>query len=115
MLNDDLHKRLLKRFEIELGLWDAIEGTHLVMIGTFGVSTNGIASLEEVALMNVTEHWIPFESTFRQDGAGRADAQTSPLREGPALQPALNQNAGMRGAVRHHATHRAVRGPAELE
>jgi len=64
MLNDDLHKRLLKRFEIELGLWDAIEGTHLVMIGTFGVGTNGIASLEEVALMNVTEHWIPFESTF---------------------------------------------------
>lgn len=64
MLNDDLHKRLLKRFEVELGLWDALEGTHLVMIGTFGVSTNGVASLEEVALMNVTDQWVPFESTF---------------------------------------------------
>jgi len=64
MLNDDLHKRLLKRFEVELGLWDALEHTHLVMIGTFGVTTNGVASLEEMALMNVTDQWIPFESTF---------------------------------------------------
>ena len=27
MMNDDLHKRLLKRFEVELGLWDALEDT----------------------------------------------------------------------------------------
>lgn len=64
MMNDDLHKRLLKRFEIELGLWDAMEDTHLVAIGTFSVGHTGIASLEEVALMTVTEGWIPFESSY---------------------------------------------------
>lgn len=66
MMNDDIHKRLLKRFDVELGLWDAIEGTHLVMIGTFSIGPTGVASLEEVALMCVTENWIPFESTFEK-------------------------------------------------
>ena len=66
MMNDDIHKRLLKRFEVELGLWDALEGTHLMMIGTFSIGATGVASLEEVALMSVTENWIPFESTFEK-------------------------------------------------
>ena len=64
MMNDDLHKRFLKRFDIELGLWDALEDSHLVAIATFSVGNTGIASLEEVALMVVTDNWIPFESTF---------------------------------------------------
>ncbi|CAJ0902845.1 hypothetical protein R20233_04843 [Ralstonia sp. LMG 32965] len=66
MMNDDIHKRLLKRFEVELGLWDALEGTHLMMIGTFSIGATGVASLEEIALMCVTENWIPFESTFEK-------------------------------------------------
>lgn len=66
MMNNDIHKRLLKRFEVELGLWGAIEGTHLMMVGTFGIGPTGVASLEEVALMCVTENWIPFESTFEK-------------------------------------------------
>lgn len=64
MLNDDIHKRLQKRFETELGLWDALDGTRLVMIGTFGVGSTGVATLEEAALMAVTENWIPFESLY---------------------------------------------------
>lgn len=64
MMNDDLHKRLLKRFDVELGLWDALEDSHLIAISTFSVGATGIASLEEVALMSVTENWIPFESLF---------------------------------------------------
>lgn len=64
MMNDDLHARLLKRFNLALALWDALPETHLMMIGTFGVSATGIPSLEEVALINVTENWIPFENTF---------------------------------------------------
>ncbi|MCC7005678.1 MAG: DUF1173 domain-containing protein [Ottowia sp.] len=64
MMNDDLHARLLKRFNLTLALWDALPETHLIMIGTFGVSATGIPTLEEVALINVTENWIPFESTF---------------------------------------------------
>lgn len=64
MINDDLHKRMLKRFDVELGLWDAVEDSHLMVIGTFAVGRTGVASFEELSLMVVTENWIPFESTF---------------------------------------------------
>ncbi|HHV7523733.1 TPA: DUF1173 domain-containing protein [Burkholderia orbicola] len=66
MMNDDIHKRLHKRFETELALWDALEGSHLMMIATFSIGSTGVASLEEAALMSVTENWIPFESTFEK-------------------------------------------------
>jgi hypothetical protein len=55
MLNEDLHQRLKRRFDAELGLWDAMDDVHLMIIGTFGVSV-GIASFEEVALMTVTSN-----------------------------------------------------------
>lgn len=64
MMNDDLHARLLKRFNLSLSLLDPLPETHLIMIGTFGVNAAGIPTLEEVALINVTENWIPFENTF---------------------------------------------------
>lgn len=82
MVNDDLHKRLLKRFDVEMRLWDAIEGTHLMMIGTFGIGTTGIASLEEVALMCVTENWIPFESTFEKMVLDALTQQNRRFRKG---------------------------------
>lgn len=66
MLDDELHRRLLNRYEIELGLWSSMASTHLMMVGTFGFAATGVASLEEVALMNVNEGWIPFENTFEK-------------------------------------------------
>lgn len=62
MLNEDLHKRLNKRFEMELSLWDAIEGVHLVAVATFGVNKAGVATIEEMGLMVTTDNWIPFEN-----------------------------------------------------
>lgn len=64
MMNDDLHKRLVKRFEREISLWDGLESSHLIAIGTFSISSAGVPSLEECALMCVTENWIPFENMF---------------------------------------------------
>lgn len=64
MLNEDLHKRLVKRFELELGLVGAVDGAHLIAIASFGVGDAGVASIEEIALMPVTENWIPFETNY---------------------------------------------------
>lgn len=64
MLNEDIHRRLLKRFAIELGLWDAYQDSHLLMIATFSVSVSGIASIEEAALMNVNTEWLPIETMY---------------------------------------------------
>jgi hypothetical protein len=64
MMNEDIYKRLRKRFERELWLWDATEESHLILIGTFGVNVTGVASLEESAIMVVNHEWIPIEHTY---------------------------------------------------
>lgn len=64
MLSEDLHKRLMKRFEAELQLWNAYDDAHLIVVATFGVGPTGIASIEEVAVMVVNDAWIPFESEY---------------------------------------------------
>jgi hypothetical protein len=64
MLDEDLHRRLKKRFDAALRLWDAMEDVHLMLIGTFGLSAAGIASLEEAALMTLAEQWLPMEHAF---------------------------------------------------
>lgn len=64
MLNEDIHKRLNKRFGSEMALWGTVDGAHLMVIGTFSVSDTGVSSLEEAALMVVTENWIPFENMY---------------------------------------------------
>lgn len=62
MMNDDVYKRLLKRFEHELMLWGGAENSHLLTVATFSVSGAGVASIEEASLMLVNENWIPYES-----------------------------------------------------
>ena len=64
MLNDDINKKLLKRFASEIEMWDGFEDVRMIVIATFGVSSTGIASVEEVALMTVTNNWIPFETIY---------------------------------------------------
>lgn len=61
MIDDGAWQRLAKRYETELELWRTSQTFHLIVIATFGMSTAGIASVEEVALMVVNEHWLPFE------------------------------------------------------
>ena len=64
MMTDDLHKHLVSRFAHQLQLWSQIEMSHLMMLSTISRSAQGVMSIEAVCLMNVTEHWIPFESLF---------------------------------------------------
>lgn len=61
MIEDGAWRRLAARYETELELWRSNETFHLIVIATFGISTSGIASAEEVALMVVNQHWVPFE------------------------------------------------------
>jgi hypothetical protein len=61
LLAEDLHKRIVKRFEHELALWSENETTHLLAVATFGLNPAGVASLEEACLVPTTAHWIPIE------------------------------------------------------
>ena len=61
MIEEGTWRRLAARYETELELWRSNEVFHLIVIATFGISAAGIAAAEEVALMVVNEHWLPFE------------------------------------------------------
>ena len=66
ILDDDLHRRLRARFDRELMLWGADEASHLMTIATFGLTPTGLAGIEEMALMVVSENWIPYESVYEK-------------------------------------------------
>ncbi|WID99913.1 DUF1173 domain-containing protein (plasmid) [Bosea vestrisii] len=62
LLNEDIHRRMGVVFASELSLSNASPEAHLVAIATFGLDLAGVATVEAIALMAVTENWIPFES-----------------------------------------------------
>lgn len=66
MLDEELHRRLRARFENELMLWGADEASHMIAIATFGLTPTGLALIEEMALMVVTENWIPYDSVYEK-------------------------------------------------
>ncbi|PDT20318.1 DUF1173 domain-containing protein [Rhizobium hidalgonense] len=66
MIDEGAWKRLNARYETELELWRSNEEFHLVVVATFGISSAGIASVEEVAMMVVNVNWIPFENIHEQ-------------------------------------------------
>lgn len=62
MLDDDLHRRMFRRFADELELWQADDDGHLIVIATFTVGRTGLASVQELSLAMTDEHWLPYES-----------------------------------------------------
>jgi hypothetical protein len=65
-LDEQLYRRLGRRFESELALWGAADDIHMVMIATFNVSTAGIPTIMELSLMPVTRQWLPVEGGFEK-------------------------------------------------
>ena len=63
-IDEQLYRRLGRRFEAELALWGASDDIHMVMIATFGVSSAGVAALHELCLMPVTRQWLPIDDAF---------------------------------------------------
>jgi hypothetical protein len=63
-LDDQLYRRMARRFALELALWGATDQLHLVMIATFGLSAAGLPTIAELSLMPVTHQWIPVEHAF---------------------------------------------------
>jgi Protein of unknown function (DUF1173) len=66
-VDEDLYKRMMKHFKIALSMWDQhLSDTHMMLIGTFKVDAAGVPMLNEVAAMNVTQNWLPFESIYEK-------------------------------------------------
>jgi hypothetical protein len=65
-LDEQLYRRLGRRFESALTLWGAADDIHMVMIATFSVAAAGIPTIVELSLMPVTRHWLPVEDGFEK-------------------------------------------------
>ncbi len=65
-IDEQLYRRLGRRFEPELALWGASEDIHIVMIATFGVSSAGVPAIHELCLMPVTRQWLPVKDGFEK-------------------------------------------------
>jgi len=65
-LDEQLYRRLGRRFESALALWGAADDIHMVMIATFSVAAGGIPTIVELSLMPVTRHWLPVEDGYEK-------------------------------------------------
>ncbi|PZM16508.1 hypothetical protein CPY51_03980 [Rhizobium tubonense] len=66
MIEDSTWRRLQSRYAAELELWQANDRFHLVVTATFGLTQSGIAAIDEITLMAVTEQWLPVENAYEQ-------------------------------------------------
>ena len=65
-LDEQLYRRMGRRFERELSLWGASDAIHMMLIATFGLNDAGVPTIEELSLMPVTGQWLPIEDSFEQ-------------------------------------------------
>lgn len=65
-IDEQLYRRLGRRYEPELALWGATDDIHMVMIATFGVSGFGVPSISELCLMPVTRQWLPVQDIYEK-------------------------------------------------
>ncbi|HEY1393732.1 MAG TPA: DUF1173 domain-containing protein, partial [Methylibium sp.] len=65
-IDEQLYRRLGRRFEPQLALWGAADDIHMVMIATFGLSSTGIPAIHELCLMPVSRQWLPVEDAFEK-------------------------------------------------
>lgn len=67
-MNDDVHKRLDKRFIKEMELWNLYsDQCHLMFICTILKTQSDIPMIQEISLMLVNKQWIPFESKYEYE------------------------------------------------
>jgi hypothetical protein len=65
-MDEQIYRRLGRRFESALALWGAADDIHMVMIATFSVAAAGVPTIVELSLMPVTREWLPIEDAFEK-------------------------------------------------
>jgi hypothetical protein len=81
-LDEQLYRRLGRRFESELAMWAAADDVHMVIIATFSVATAGIPTIVELSLMPVTRQWLPVEDGFDKQLVERLVAESRSFVKG---------------------------------
>lgn len=92
-IDEQLYRRLGRRYEPELALWGASDDIHMVMIATFGVSGVGVPAILELSLMPVTKQWLPVADCFDKHLLERL------VTEGRSFVKVLPYNLGSESAL----------------
>ena len=92
-LDEQLYRRLGRRFESKLSLWGAAEDIHMVIIATFSVAATGIPIIVELSLMPVTRQWLPVEDGFEKQLIERL------VVDGRSFVKGLRYNLGVESAL----------------
>lgn len=87
-LDEQLYRRMGKRFERELSLWGASDHLRMLAIATFGVGSAGVPTVEELSLMPTNGQWIPVEDSFDLQLVDRL------VREGRRFTKGMRYNVG---------------------
>ena len=106
-LDEQLYRRLGRRFESELALWGATEDIHMVMVATFSVAAAGIPTIMELSLMPAARCWLPVEDGFEKQLIERLVA------DGRSFVKGLRYNLGV-GSTLASATLTDCEGSAPL-
>ncbi len=96
-IDEQLYRRLGRRFEPELALWGASDDIHMVMIATFGVSNAGVPAIHELCLMPVTRQWLPVADGFEKQLLDRLVGENRAFVKG--LHYNLGRDNGIASAV----------------
>lgn len=81
-IDEQLYRRLGRRFESELALWGASDDIHMVMIATFGVGSGGVPAIHELCLMPTTRQWLPVADEFEKQLLDRLVVETRSFVKG---------------------------------
>jgi Protein of unknown function (DUF1173) len=92
-LDEQLYRRLGRRFECELALWGAADDIHMMIIATFSIAATGLPTIVELSLMPVTRHWLPLEDAFDKQLIERL------VSEGRSFVKGLRYNLGAESAL----------------
>lgn len=92
-VDEQLYRRLGRRFEPELALWGAVDDIHMVMVATFGIGDAGIPAIHELCLMPATRQWLPVEDGFEKQLVDRLVIESRSFVKG------LRYNLGRRDQI----------------
>ena len=65
-LDEQIGRRMEKRFKNELALWNADPSTHLMIVATFGVGPAGMMAINEMSFLLANSSWLPVDDLYDQ-------------------------------------------------
>jgi hypothetical protein len=74
-LDEQLYRRMARRFQNELAMWGAADKLRMLMIATFAVSESTVPTIVELSLMLATQQWLPIENGYESQLVERLVAE----------------------------------------